>query len=207
MQPKGQNLILCIDASISMSDRFGRCTKIAAVNNGVEMMLPHLSRQRGTMIGLVGYNDRAFVVKPLTFPNQHELAGKVKSIHVGGCTNLLGGIDLACNLLKNRPRCFSRRIIALTDGHHNTGTFTKSQVIAKAQANQIVIDTIGIGNEGAYNKNLLISLSQQTGGEFIPVKDLPKLLATFQHLSNPKHFRPSSGGRNKIIPFNLFRRR
>ncbi len=205
MQPKGQNLIICIDASISMNDRFGNSTKIAAVNDGVEMMLPHLSRQRGTMIGLVGYNDHPFVVKPLIFPNNRELIGKVKSIRVGGCTNLLGGIDLACNLLTKRPRCFSRRVLALTDGHHNTGALTKSQVLAKAQANQIVIDTIGIGNEGAYNKNLLISLSQQTGGEFIPVKDLPKLLGTFQRLSAPKHFRPSNR-RGKVIPFNLFRR-
>jgi len=205
MQPRGQNLIICIDASISMSDCFGSSSKIAAVNDGIEMMLPHLSRQRGTMIGLVGYNDRPFVIKPLTFPNNHELAGRVKSIRVGGYTNLLGGIDLACNLLIRRPRCFSRRVLALTDGHHNTGALTKSQVLAKAQANQIVIDTIGIGNEGAYNKNLLISLSQQTGGEFIPVKDLPKLLGTFQRLSAPKHFRPAKP-KAKIFPFNLFQR-
>lgn len=218
MNNKGQNLIICIDASISMNDRFGHVTKIDAVNDGVEMMLPHLSRQQGTMIGLVGYNSRPFVIRPLTFPNNRSLCGKVKSIRVGGYTNLLGGIDLACNLLIKRPRCFSRRVIALTDGHHNSGSITMNQLITKAKANRIVLDTIGIGNEGAFNKNLLMSLSGQTFGEFIAVRDLPKLLASFRKLSRPKPFKPvagNTGGRskgngdiiNKVIPFNLFRRR
>ncbi len=72
MQSKGQNLIICIDASISMNDRFGKVTKIDAVNDGIEMMLPNLSRQRGTQIGLVGYNDRPFVVSPLTWPTSRN---------------------------------------------------------------------------------------------------------------------------------------
>jgi len=210
---KGQNLIICIDASISMNSGFGRTTRIQAVNDGVEMMLPQLSKQQGTMIGLVGYNEKPFVVRPLTFPNNRTLVGKVRGIRVGGCTNLLGGIDQSINLLIKRPRCFSRRVIVLTDGYHNSGFLTKDKLVSKAQSNQVVIDTIGIGEEGAYNRNLLIELAQQTGGEFIPVKSLPKLLLSFKRLSAPKHyksFKPSGsgnkGGKGKIIPFSLFRR-
>ena len=206
MHNKGQNLIICIDASISMSDRFGKVTKIDAVNDGIEMMLPHLSKQRGTQIGLVGYNDRPFVVSPMTWPTSRNLPLRAKKIRLGGYTNLLGGASLACDLLKRRPPHFSRRVIILTDGHHNTGNLTQNQLITKARSNQIVLDTIGIGNEGAYNKNLLTSLANETFGEFIPVQDLPKLLASFRRLSSPKPFKPSNS-KSKIIPFNLFRRR
>lgn len=205
MHNKGQNIFLCIDTSISMNDRFGKATKIEAVTDGLEMMLPQLSRQRGTQIGLVGYNDRPFVVSPLTWPTKRNLISRVKNIRLGGCTNLLGGASLACDLLTKRPYHFSRRVIILTDGHHNTGHLTKEQLIAKAQANQIVLDTIGIGNEGDYNKSLLLSLAEQTGGEFMAVKDLPKLLSVFQVLSSPKSFKPKHS-QAKIIPFNLFRR-
>ncbi|MHC4397655.1 MAG: vWA domain-containing protein [Planctomycetota bacterium] len=114
MRTKGQNLIVCIDASSSMNERFSSSTKIAGVNDGVETMLPNLCQQRGTMIGLVGFNSKPFVVKPLVFPNNRELIGRVKSIRVGGCTHLLGGIGLACKLLSKRPRCFSRRVMGMS---------------------------------------------------------------------------------------------
>jgi Ca-activated chloride channel family protein len=201
-----QNLIICIDASISMNDSFGKGTKIQAVCDGIEMMIPQLSQQRGTQIGIVGYNEKPFVVSPLTWPNSHNLINRAKRIRPGGCTNLLGGASLACDLLLRRPAHFSRRVILLTDGHHNTGSITPDQLIFKAKAYQVVLDTIGIGNEGAYNKKLLINLSSQTFGEFIAVKDLPRLLATFRKLSSPKNFKPTKN-KSKVASFNLFRRR
>lgn len=209
MRSKSQNIFIAIDASSSMAESFGfgTTTKIQAVNDGVEMMLPILSRQPGTMIGLVGYNERPFVIKPLTFPNNRELLGKVKSVCVGGMTNLLGGAYLACNLLIKRPNRFHRRIILLTDGHHNIGMTTLGQLISKAQSHRIVIDTIGIGNNWlTYNKDLLTYISRHTGGEFIAVKNLPKLLATFRRLSSSKPFKTDSG-KSKVASFNLFRSR
>lgn len=203
MIKKGQNLIIAMDASISMSDSFGKGTKIQAVCDGIEMMIPQLSRQSGTQIGLVGYNEKPFVVSPLTWPNSHNLIKRAKRIHTGGCTNLLGGASLACDMLLRRPAHFSRRVIILTDGYHNTGSMTINQLILKAQANKIILDTIGIGNEGAYNKTLLVTLSSKTYGEFIPVKSLPKLLSTFRKLSSPKHFK-SSSTKGKVVNFKLF---
>jgi hypothetical protein len=41
---------------------------------------------------------------------------------------------------------YTLRVIALTDGEHNTGGFSKEQITTYAQRNLIVIDTIGVAD-------------------------------------------------------------
>lgn len=154
---EGYDLILALDLSASMyaedSVRDGqRINRLEALKPILEAFVLRRPQDR---IGFVAFSGRAYTLAPLTHDHAW-LAKQIARLRIGlieDGTAIGDGIGLALTrLARAREEDGTKRagsfVILLTDGAHNRGELTPSQAVALAQARQVPIYTIGVGQDG-----------------------------------------------------------
>lgn len=131
------------------------------------------------LIAIAGYHDNGFVIAKPAPPHAAWLQARLQNLYkkVGGSgTNITDGLRKGIDILRRTPPGILRRIWLLTDGYANRETDQIIPMAQKAFKNRININTIGFGDPGGYDENLLRKIAATThNGKFIPVNSLREL--------------------------------
>jgi len=74
-------------------------------------------------------------------------------------------------------------LVFLSDGKDTSSSTTTSDIITKAQLDQISIYNIGVGDVDATDKTTLEGMSSQTGGKFYEAESLDDMEASFEEMA------------------------
>lgn len=171
---KGYEISLIMDASGSMQEN----NKFGIVKEIVE---DFLDKRRHDKIGLTIFADFAYVAVPLTY-DKRSIKRLLKRLDVGVAgkqrTALYEALFLSSNLFKE-SKSKNKIAILLTDGMDNTGTIPLDVAIKTIQKYGIKVYTIGIGNPGDFNAEVLQYIAQKSGGKFFMANSIQKLKAIY----------------------------
>jgi Ca-activated chloride channel family protein len=122
------------------------------------------SLQPSDVFSVVTFNDNADII---ITPSSVESLGKIElrfnKIKIEGGTEIFKGLKAGMDLLWTGPRnCFSKHIILITDGLTYGDESTCIELMEKARAEKIVVNTLGIGSD--WNDDFLDKLANLTGG-------------------------------------------
>lgn len=138
----------------------------------------------GDYISIVCFDDEVKVLVEATKinnKNKKDIISKIKSITVGGSTNLHEGwLRAATEVAKNISEKFVNRVIVLTDGQANVGIVNPTEIennIFKLSKKSISTTCMGIG-EG-FNEKLLESMSNAGSGNFYFIENDSELETMF----------------------------
>ena len=171
---KGYEISLIMDASGSMEEN----NKFGIVKEIVE---DFLDKRKHDKIGLTIFADFAYVAVPLTY-DKASIKRLLKRIDVGVAgrqrTALYEALFLSSNLFKD-SKSKNKIAILLTDGMDNTGTIPLDVAIKTIQKYGIKVYTIGIGNPGDFNAQVLQYIAEKSGGKFFMANSVQKLKAIY----------------------------
>jgi Mg-chelatase subunit ChlD len=146
------------------------------------------------LLGLVGFNSAALTLVPpcSVFDGRlQEAVGKLPT-HVGGRTNLAGGLRESIKLLNQMPKGFLRRCWLLSDGEANVEKEAIPAAIAEARAAWVNVNCVGFGD--AYDRPTLEAVAAGTHrGRFVEVHGLRALTDALLADQRP----PRSNGRRQ----------
>lgn len=167
---KGYEISLIMDASGSMEEN----NKFGIVK---EIVDDFLQKRKHDKIGLTIFADFAYVAVPLTYDKQ-SIRRLLKRLDVGVAgkqrTALYEALFLSSNLFKN-SKSKNKIAILLTDGMDNTGTIPLDVAIKTVKKYGIKVYTIGIGNPGDFNAQVLQYIAQESGGKFFMANSVERL--------------------------------
>jgi Ca-activated chloride channel family protein len=171
---KGYEISLIMDASGSMEEN----NKFGIVKNIVE---DFLDKRKHDKIGLTIFADFAYVAVPLTY-DKKSIKRLLKRLDVGVAgkqrTALYEALFLSSNLFKD-SKSKNKIAILLTDGMDNTNTIPLDVAIKTIKKYGIKVYTIGIGNPGDFNAQVLQYIAQESGGKFFMANSVQKLKAIY----------------------------
>ncbi|MFK9092403.1 VWA domain-containing protein [Bacillus salipaludis] len=163
-------LIIVIDRSGSMSGNKLTLAKEAAARS-VDLL-----REKDTL-GFIAFDDRPWeIVETAQLKNKKKVIEKIRSVSVGGGTNIYPALDKAYQELKelNLQR---KHIILLTDGQSAAGGDYQS-LIEEGKKNNVTLSTVALGRDA--DRNLLEDLAGKGSGRFYDVTDasvIPSILS------------------------------
>lgn len=137
----------------------------------------------GDELGLVAYNNRIEVVRPMADLAEPEgVKSIIRQLTPRGATDLGGGLMAGIGLFgKDHGNGTAKRLLLLTDGLANRGE-TRPEVLAQWARNAFLdgrrVSTIGLGLD--YNERLLTRIAHAGGGEFYYVTKRSELPALFR---------------------------
>jgi len=167
---KGYEISLILDASGSMKE----ANKFWIVKDIVE---DFISKRKHDKLALSIFADFAYVAVPLTY-DKISIKRLLKRIDVGVAgmrqTALNEALFLSSKLFKT-SKSKEKIAILLTDGVDNTDTIPLDVAIKTAQKYGIKVYTIGVGNVGDFNPEVLQKIASKTGGKFFSANSVQKL--------------------------------
>ena len=151
-------------------------------------------------IGLVGFNDKGFVISHPANAHSHTLVEPSQKLHeyVTGVTNMTDGLLKGIEMCTRSPRGALRRIWLLSDGYPNRENDGLMAMVERAKNSYININTIGFGD--TYDEALLRQIASAThNGKFVPVTSLRELTNALVAYGSPTKSRHPGGnnGKNK----------
>lgn len=177
---KGYEISLIVDASGSMAQN----SKFDIVK---EIVSDFLDKRVHDKVGLSIFADFAYVAVPLTY-DKKSIKRLLKRIQVGVAgsrrTALYEALFLSSNLFKN-SKAKKKIAILLTDGMNNVNNIPLDVAIKTVQKYGIKVYTVGIGNAGDFDANVLKEIASKSGGEFFAANSrerLAKIYATIDKL-------------------------
>jgi Ca-activated chloride channel family protein len=163
-------LVIVVDRSGSMAGTKLELAKEAAARSA------ELLRDKDTL-GFIAFDDRPWViVKTAPMKNKQKVIDKIRSVTVGGGTNIYPSLELAYHQLQDL-QLQQKHIILLTDGQSAAGGDYDS-LIAAGKEKKITLSTVALGSDA--DRNLLNSLAEKGGGRFYDVTDasvIPSILS------------------------------
>ncbi len=148
----------------------------------------------GDVAAIVKFNDsnpaRASVVLPFTVVDQgvnnQVFVDAVGAPYDGDGTNLLDALELSVNHFLSSPVTLPdgpKAVIVISDGGENQSEISESDVIALANANNLPIFTIGVGNIGPIRRELLSGLASDTGGQYLETTTAEEIADAYATIS------------------------
>ncbi len=132
--------------------------------------------------GLVAFNASAHVLQSLTY-NKQDVKDAIDALRTSSSTAIGDGIDNATEELMNNGRSNAEWVqILLTDGQHNRGQ-EPEPAAQEAANNNIVIYTVGLGDESNFNVTLLGIIASMTGGKYYHVPDSSQLVEIYEEIA------------------------
>ncbi len=182
--------ILAIDASASMA---AQDIPPSRFDNAKSISTEFIdSLQSRSNIGVVSFSSITFI-ETIPISNKINLKKIISDMNVAksGGTDIPGAIITSSNLLlgsEESDKTKGKSIILITDGSNTVSGFISDSFQASidyANENHIIIHTIGIGSESGpigylpeyynisavFNENILLDISNQTGGYYFNVLD------------------------------------
>lgn len=203
------DFVIAIDVSASMSAQDIIPSRIdAAKSSGIDFINNLNSRSN---IGIVTFSSIS-MIETIPIDNKATLKKVINNIELqkAGGTDVSGAIITSTNLLAGSEK--GKAIVLITDGSNTVSGFiddTLKESLTYAQENHVIIHTIGIGSESGpigylpeyynisaiYNKDVLIDISNSTGGFYFEVFDQESLIKAQEEISKASTV--------SLIPFKL----
>jgi Ca-activated chloride channel family protein len=170
------NLSLVLDRSGSMSG-----DKLAAALRAAAMLVRRLSPD--DTVSVVAFdNDVAVVAPPATGEAQENLPDLIRTIEVGGSTNLSGGWLRGRELVAAHLRGGGvNRVLLLTDGQANVGITDPGQLTglcATAAARGVTTTTVGFGAD--FDEALLTAMADAGRGATYYIEQVDQASGVFE---------------------------
>lgn len=161
------HICLVLDRSTSMAGNRMDIVKASALN-----LLQQLRSQ--DFLSVVAFSDRAEVIIPPTRASALSRSDhRVSLLQTGGGTEILQGLVLGMEQLRQTDHGYIRQLVLLTDGH-TYGDDEKCIELAKQAAEEgVSISVLGIGNE--WNDILMDRIASLSGGDSVYVSELRQL--------------------------------
>ncbi len=165
--------VLVMDVSGSMNDSLGDETKMdaakAAAGSIVSMVRDASTAQGGSSpVGLAWFTTTATLSQPLS-SNYDLVTAAVSEMVPLDNTNLGDGLEKGLGGLYGTSADDERMIVLLSDGLSNEGMSNEdilSGPVARAAAEGIKIYTVGFGDSGELDEDLLREIATRTGGAY-----------------------------------------
>ncbi len=194
------DFVIAMDVSASMVAEDIEPTRLEAAK---EITLEFIdSMDSRTSFGLVKFAGVPMVEQELT-TNKNKIKEKLEKLNTmnSGGTNIEGAIITATNLLVNSDK--HKVILLFTDGSTTVGSFSFDSVneaINYVNEKHVVIHTIGLGSESGpigylpeyynissvYDKENLITIANQTGGNFYEAQNREELADIYNEFISQK---------------------
>ena len=199
---EGIDIVLTLDVSLSMKAADLEPTRLAAAKAVVQSFIKRRSNDR---IGAVIFAENAYTLCPLTL-DYSILANMINEIELGVIEGNRTAIGNAVGVAINRLRksdAKSKTIILLTDGTSNAGNISPEQATLFAQTLGIKIYTVLMGVQDTaqvsggldffkqqifgsqnvpINRELLVKMSEDTGGAFFEATNREALASSFHKI-------------------------
>lgn len=128
-------------------------------------------------IAIVGFSDSVAEILPLG-KDLKVIEKTISGMQAGGHTALLDGISVGTDLLAGQKGI--RILVVMTDGMDNSSKHYESEVISKAQREEVTIYTIGLGDA---LKGPLKSIATSSGGAYYHTKASKNLASIYAKIS------------------------
>ena len=201
-ETEGIDIILTLDVSLSMKTADLEPTRLDAAKAVVQEFIRRRTNDR---IGSVIFAENAYTLCPLTL-DYSILANMIHDIElgvIGGQATAIGNaVGRSINRLR-KSNAKSKVIILLTDGTSNAGNITPEQAALFAETLGIKIYTVLMGKQDVgkvskgldffnqaifgqqsapINRELLVKMSESTGGAFFEATDRKGLESSFHSI-------------------------
>jgi len=192
---EGVNVVLVLDISGSMLASDYQPNRIEAAKSSAEILLNSLKDKDHA--GIVVFESGATTAAYLS-PYKEKVIEKLRSITAKeGKTAIGDGLTLGIDMASSIPNK-KKVVILLSDGVNNAGIITPDEAIQFAIANQIQVNTIGMGSEGKVklgedwwgnpvyaelDEETLQNIAIQTGGSYFKSVDISTLDSVYENIS------------------------
>lgn len=197
---EGTDIVVALDISGSMRALdFQPDNRLVVAKNIIRDFITERTEDR---IGLVVFAAKAFTQCPLTL-DRDILHGFLDEVQIGlieDGTAIGLGLATAVNRLRH-SEAESRTVILLTDGSNNVATLEPETAAELAKAMGIRVYTVGVGKKGKVpypqsglfgqttrmvevpiDEDLLITVAEQTGGQYFRAQDPEALEKIFDQI-------------------------
>lgn len=147
-------------------------SKMRAASEALQALVDEL--RADDRLGVVLYNDDAWMAKPLRRVDETDLGAlkkHVSEIQADGSTNMSSGIDLAEKMLEEgRSEGYESRVIFLTDAMPNQGDFGSDGLKARVERNAdrgIFMTFLGIGVD--FQTELIETITKARGANYYAI--------------------------------------
>ena len=199
---EGIDIVLAIDVSMSMKAADMEPTRLEAAK---AVVMDFIKRRSNDRIGTVIFAENAYTLCPVTL-DYSALSNMIGQIRLGDISGNATAIGNAVGVSINRLRkgeAKSKVIILLTDGASNAGNISPEQATMFAETLGIKIYTVLMGVQDTaqvaagwdffnkqifgtqnvpINRDLLVQMSEKTGGAFFEATDRPGLESSFHSI-------------------------
>lgn len=179
------SVVFVMDCSFSVQQSF-----LAVLQDAVTSFINAMND--GDFAAIVKFSSvgGASVVQPFT-----EISGAGKSVLISavmapfpdGGTNLLDALDVGIDQFSAPSVSLPigpKALILVSDGEDTVSTTTPSDVIDNAAAHSIPIFTVGVGTVTATSLDLIMRLTDQTGGQYLPAPSDAEIAAAYATISD-----------------------
>jgi Ca-activated chloride channel family protein len=182
---KGRDLVLAIDASGSMAmsgfdaeDRFKNRFDI-----NMQIANDFISKRFDDNMGIVLFGTFAYTASPLTYDIK-SLSFMLAMTHVGiaGDSTAMGDALMQSIKTLSYGDAKNKVIVLLSDGKHNSGSYSPKQAVELALSKGIKIYTIGIGKKEDYDASLLDTIAKQSGAKSYSATDAKELVKIYKDI-------------------------
>ena len=151
-----------------------------------DILLDFLKKRPHDKVALSIFADFAYVAVPLTGDKESitKLLSKVK-VGVAGVskTALYEALFLSSNIFKHSSSK-NKIAILLTDGIDNANTIPLQTALKRAQKYGLKVYTIGIGNRGDYDAQVLKLIANECNGSFFEANSIEKLKNIYKEIDS-----------------------
>lgn len=160
----GINIILDLDASLSMSekdlDENFQKNRFDVVK---DIIKEFITKRVADNVGIVLFGDSVLIGSPLSFDKeaQKQMVDYLDVGMAGKNTALLDSLASSINILKNKE-AKSNIIILLSDGEDNSSSVPFEVIINMLKKYNIKVYTIGLGN---FNNNILFNIAKESNAK------------------------------------------
>jgi VWFA-related protein len=152
---------------------------LADMKSGLSSLVAGL--RPGDIAEIVTFDDRVVVVQPFTSDTSLLLAAIIAPFEVRSGTSLYDSVYQAADDIAIKTS-FRRAIVVTTDGVDTRSRRGLSEAIANALNKKVPVFAIGIGS--AIDRNVLMQLAAETGGQFYEANTSQNLASVYQQLSS-----------------------
>jgi Mg-chelatase subunit ChlD len=132
------------------------------------------------LVGCVAFGSDATVALPLTSPGSPWIEQHLAGLQISGLTNMVAGVTLGLDMLCARPGRILRNMVLISDGYPDDRAGL-GPLVQRAYAERVNIHTVGVGDEGGYDAELLRWISANTHkGRYQSVQDVQQYAHALQ---------------------------
>ncbi len=185
---EGIDIVISLDLSSSMLQRFGDTTRLAVTKEVVREFIRSRQQDR---VGLVVFQQDALALSPPStdYAALDRMVADLESGLLPDGTGIGVGLAAALTMLQESTAA-SRVVILLTDGEHNAPSIRPEAAAALAAALNIRVYTIGVVSESPLERareideRLLRAIADRTGGRYFVASNPGQLQDVYDEISS-----------------------